>query len=102
MPNGVFAGNAPFTMTGQLQIGNMFVDIVGSGLLHAECTFVPLCGPGSFQRFDFAVAEPSTVVLMLSGLAAVGWSRWRRGKRAGSSRRIDSTVSSRPTAWPRE
>jgi len=86
MPNGVFAGDAPFTMTGQLQIGNLFVDIVGSGFLHLECTFPTLCGPGSFARYDFVAAEPSTVVLVLSGLVAVGWSRWRGGKRAGSSR----------------
>jgi hypothetical protein len=86
MPNGVFAGDAPFTMTGQLQIGTLFVDIVGSGFVHAECTSPTLCGPGSFQRYDFVAAEPSTVVLVLSGLVAVGWSRWRGGKRAGSSR----------------
>jgi hypothetical protein len=86
MPNGVFAGDAPFTMTGDLvtPTGTTHIEM-GSGFVHAQCTpSGPFC-LNSFARYDFAVAEPSTVVLVLSGLVAFGWSRWRGGKRAGSS-----------------
>ena len=79
-------GEAPFTMTGQLIVGqsnlpNVTVDIEGSGIVHATNA----AGLESNARFDF-VPEPSTVALVLSGLVAVGWGRWRAGKQAGSSR----------------
>jgi len=71
----------PFTMTGQLFVGTANLLIEGTGMLH-----VISAGPQEELRFTFAAAEPSTVVLVLSGLVAVGWSRWRGGKRAGRSR----------------
>jgi hypothetical protein len=80
-----FTGEAPFTMTGQLVSFNEKIDIVGSGIMHVSQCPNNNC-EATFARYDFAVAEPSTVVLVLSGLVAVGWSRWRGGKRAGSSR----------------
>jgi hypothetical protein len=85
-----FFGEAPFTMVGQLEVGNLTVAIEGSGIVHAgRCTSFGQPGPcfdGSFARYEFAAPEPSTLVLMLSGLVAVGLSRWRGGKRARSSR----------------
>ena len=68
-------------MTGQLVVGqmgqsNVIVDIVGSGVLHALTND----GVMNSARYEFAaVPEPSTVVLVVSGLVAAGWSRWRRG-----------------------
>jgi len=82
-----FSGQAPFTMTGQLVLGrlglpDLTVDIEGSGIVTGTPFFddaFPF-GVGSYiARYEFAVPEPSTVVLVLSGLVAVGWSR-RRGK----------------------
>jgi hypothetical protein len=86
----MFTGEAPFTMTGQLvvsQMGglpNLIVDIEGSGIVQAEEIGMPSV------RYEFAavsVPEPSTVVLLLSGLVAVGGRRWRGGKRPVSRRR---------------
>jgi hypothetical protein len=88
LPDGSFAGEAPFTMTGQLVLGrpqlpNLIVDIEGSGIVHALSA-----GLNSNARYEFAaVPEPSSVVLVVSGLVAVGWSRWRGGKRPVSRRR---------------
>ena len=81
LPTVPSTADAPFTMSGLLRVGNVTLDIEGSGFLHATS----FAGPGGGEvRFDFAVAEPSTVVLVLSGLVTVaGWSRWRGGKRAG-------------------
>jgi len=76
-PGVSFTGEAPFTMTGQLVLGQMgqsdlIVDIVGSGVLHALTND----GVMNSARYEFAaVPEPSTVVLVVSGLVAVGWSR---------------------------
>ena len=84
---------APFTMTGQLVLGrlglpDLIVEIEGSGIVSGvvETAGIPQPPPlppitGTAYRADyrFAVPEPSTVVLVLSGLVAVGWSR-RRGK----------------------
>jgi PEP-CTERM motif len=89
LPGGSFAGEAPFTMTGQLVLANLTVDIEGSGIVHAfQCTTITgqpgPCQFGSNARYEFAAAsvpEPSTVVLLLSGLVAVGGRRWRGGKR---------------------
>ena len=51
---------------------NLIVDIVGSGVLHALTND----GVMNSARYEFAaVPEPSTVVLVVSGLVAVGWSR---------------------------
>jgi hypothetical protein len=91
LPDGSFAGEAPFTMTGQLIVGqmggppNLIVDIEGSGIVHALSA-----GVNSNARYEFApvgVPEPSTVVLLVSGLVAVGGRRWRGGKRPVSRRR---------------
>ncbi len=87
-PGVVFADEAPFTMTGKLVLGqmglsNMVVDIAGSGIVHV--TVDPFTQGGAHVRYEFAtVPEPSTVVLMVSGLAAIGWSRGRAGKRSVS------------------
>jgi hypothetical protein len=81
---------APFTMTGQLVLGrlglpDLIVDIEGSGIVsgmvHTGVFPFPTPGPATAYSADyrFGVPEPSTVVLVLSGLVAVGWSR-RRGK----------------------
>ena len=83
---------APFTMTGQLVLGrlglpDLIVDIEGSGIVsgmvHTGVFPFPTPGPATAYSADyrFGVPEPSTVVLVLSGLVAVGWSRRRRGKR---------------------
>ena len=80
-PPGFFMTEAPFTMTGKLVFPNMVVDLEGSGILHV--TIDPFTQGGSLARYEFAaVPEPSTVVLVMSGLAAAGWSRRRRGKRS--------------------
>jgi hypothetical protein len=71
--------DVPFMMTGQLVLPNLTVDIAGTGTLQWR----PFLFTGS-ATYQFP--EPSTVVLALSGLVALGWSRWRGGKRAGSSR----------------
>jgi PEP-CTERM motif len=87
-PHEVFSGEAPFTMTGTLVLGqlgnpNMIVDIAGSGIVHV--TVDPFVENGSLARYEFAsVPEPSTVALVMSGLVAAGWSRWRGGKRSVS------------------
>jgi hypothetical protein len=84
-PHEVFSGEAPFTMTGKLVLGqlgnpNIVVDIAGSGIVHV--TVDPFVENGSLARYEFAaVPEPSTVVLVMSGLVAAGWSRWHNGKR---------------------
>jgi len=83
LPTFPSTGESPFTMTGQLVVGqlnlpNVTVDIEGSGIVHATNAE----GINSNARFDFAVPEPSTVVLLLSGLVVVGWSRGRGGKRS--------------------
>jgi PEP-CTERM motif len=87
-PDKFFAAEAPFTMTGQLilsQMGfpNMIVDVKGTGIVHV--TLDPNVESGELVRYEFAtVPEPSTVVLVMSGLVAAGWSRWRGGKRSVS------------------
>ncbi len=71
-------------MIGLLRVGNTTLNIEGTGTLHA----INFDNPPNedYVRFDFAVAEPSTVTLVLSGLVAVfGWSRWRGGKADGVS-----------------
>jgi len=81
------SAQAPFTMTGQLVLGrsglpDLIVDIEGSGNVTATPFFddaFPSGVSGYIATYEFAVPEPSTVVLVLSGLVAVGWSR-RRGK----------------------
>jgi len=82
---------APFTMTGQLVLGrlglpDLIVEIEGSGIVSGVVETVvlsPPFPPGTVNAYravySFGVPEPSTVVLVLSGLVAVGWSR-RRGK----------------------
>ena len=84
---------APFTMTGQLVLGrlglpDLIVEIEGSGIVTGVVETAgsfqppplpPITGTASRAVYSFAVPEPSTVVLVLSGLVAVGWSR-RRGK----------------------
>lgn len=84
---------APFTMTGQLVLGrlglpDLIVEIEGSGIVSGVVETAgsfqppplpPITGTASRAVYSFAVPEPSTVVLVLSGLVAVGWSR-RRGK----------------------
>ena len=76
---GSTAGQETFTMTGQLHLGDLIEDIAGSGIVLAT-------SGASFNDsalYNFSVPEPSTVVLVLSGLVAVvGWSRWR-GRNAG-------------------
>jgi len=71
-----FTAEAPFTMTGQLVLQDLVVDIQGSGILHA------LTNDGFMNsaRYQFAVPEPSTVLLLVIGLVAVGGRRWRGGK----------------------
>jgi PEP-CTERM motif-containing protein len=84
---------APFTMTGQLVLGrlglpDLIVEIEGSGIVSGIVQSAgsfqppplpPITGTAYRADYRFAVPEPSTVVLVLSGLVAVGWSR-RRGK----------------------
>jgi hypothetical protein len=84
---------APFTMTGQLVLGrlglpDLIVEIEGSGIVSGVVETAgipqppplpPITGTAYRAEYLFAVSEPSTVVLVLSGLVAVGWSR-RRGK----------------------
>jgi hypothetical protein len=85
LPGGPSTADAPFTMTGHLTVGSKTITIDGSGNLHVSPTGPPFTAEDPILA-RFVVAEPSTVVLVLSGLVAVGWSRWRGGKRAGSSR----------------
>jgi len=78
-------------MTGQLVLGrlglpDLIVEIEGSGIVSGVVETVvlsPPFPPGTVNAYravySFGVPEPSTVVLVLSGLVAVGWSR-RRGK----------------------
>ena len=84
---------APFTMTGQLVLGrlglpDLIVEIEGSGIVSGVVETAgipqppplpPITGTAYRAEYRFGVPEPSTVVLVLSGLVAVGWSR-RRGK----------------------
>jgi len=82
LPDVTSTADATFTMTGHLTLGSTTLAIEGSGIVHVGPT-------GSLTDpilARFVVAEPSTVVLVLSGLVAVGWSRSRGGKRAGRSR----------------
>jgi hypothetical protein len=75
-PGGV-VGEVPFTMTGQLGLSNLRVDIEGSGMVTGT-VFTDIDGrvTGSNAQYTFApVPEPSTIVLMLSGLVAIGWRR---------------------------
>ncbi len=90
---------APFTMTGQLVLGrlglpDLIVEIEGSGIVSGSVhtgvlvpPFPPRTATGYTAVYSFGVPEPSTVVLVLSGLVAVGWSRRRRGKRPVFRRR---------------
>ena len=92
---------APFTMTGQLVLGrlglpDLIVEIEGSGIVSGVVETAgsfqppplpPITGTASRAVYSFAVPEPSTVVLVLSGLVTIGWSRRRRGKRAVFRRR---------------
>ena len=78
-------------MTGQLVLGrlglpDLIVEIEGSGIVTGVVetaggppTLPPITATAYRAEYRFAVPEPSTVVLVLSGLVAVGWSR-RRGK----------------------
>ena len=85
---------APFTMTGQLVLGrlglpNLIVEIEGSGIVsgvvnNVVLPFPPGTATGYRADYRFAVPEPSTFVLLVSGLVAVGCSRSRGGKRPGS------------------
>jgi hypothetical protein len=89
-PGMSFTADAPFTATGQLVVGqmgssNLIVDIQGSGILHALTND----GVMNSARYEFAaVPEPSTVVLMVSALVAVGWSRSRRGGDSHASSQV--------------
>ena len=85
-------------MTGQLVLGrlglpDLIVEIEGSGIVsgsvHTGVLVPPFPQPatGYTAVYSFGVPEPSTVVLVLSGLVAVGWSRRRRGKRPVFRRR---------------
>ena len=80
-------------MTGQLVLGraglpDLIVDIEGSGIVHglsyndSSPIVSPTWGPGGVYnaRYEFALPEPSMVVLVVSGLVGVGWSRRRDGK----------------------
>ena len=72
---GPFTAEAPFTMTGQFGIQNLVVDIQGSGILHALTN-------DSFStnsaRYEFAVPEPSSALLLFTGVSAVLVARRRR------------------------
>ena len=86
LPSSPSTADAPFTFSGLLTVGNVTLNIEGGGFLHATRNdFVP---GGGEVRFDFLAPEPSSLILVLIGLVAVSWSRWRFGKRAGSSRSI--------------
>ena len=86
-------------MTGQLVLGrlglpDLIVEIEGSGIVSGSVhtgvlvpPFPPRTATGYTAVYSFGVPEPSTVVLVLSGLVAVGWSRRRRGKRPVFRRR---------------
>jgi hypothetical protein len=84
---------APFTMTGQLVLGrlglpDLIFDIEGSGIVTGVVEsgvlpppFPPITVTNYRVTHQFAaVPEPSTVILVLSGLVAVGGRRWRGGK----------------------
>jgi hypothetical protein len=59
--------SAPFTATGHLDVGDGF-DLIGAGFLRVEACFT--CGPIPFQRstYTFVAPEPSTWLLLASGL----------------------------------
>jgi len=84
---------APFTMTGQLVLGrvglpDLIFDIEGTGIVTGVVEtgvlpppFPPITVTNYTVTHQFAaVPEPSTIVLVLSGLVAVGWKRRRGGK----------------------
>jgi hypothetical protein len=84
---------APFTMTGQLVLGrlglpDLIVDIEGSGIVTGVVEtgvlpppFPPVTVTTYRADYRFGVPEPSMVLLVVSGLVAVGWSRQRGRKR---------------------
>ena len=59
--------SAPFTATGHLDVGDGF-DIIGAGFLRIEMCFI--CGPVPFRQwtYTFVAPEPSTWLLLASGL----------------------------------
>ena len=101
---------APFTMTGQLVLGrlglpDLIVEIEGSGIVSGVVETAgsfqppplpPITGTASRAVYSFGVPEPSTVVLVLSGLVAIGSSRRRGGKRPASRRRNTESLVTAP------
>ena len=73
-PGDPFTAEAPFTMTGQLVLQDLVVDIQGSGILHA------LTNDGFMNsaRYEFAVPEPSSALLLFTGFSALLVARRRR------------------------
>ena len=77
LPPGFFTTEAPFTMTGKLVFPNMVVDVEGSGILHV--TVDPFTQGGSLARYEFAaVPEPSSALLLFTGVSALLVARRRR------------------------
>ena len=83
-PGDPFTAEAPFTMTGQLVIENLVVDIQGSGILHAltNDSFTT-----NSARYEFAVPEPSSALLLFTGMSALLVAR-RRRRSAGLRDRV--------------
>jgi hypothetical protein len=73
-PGDPFTAEAPFTMTGQLVLQDLVVDIQGSGILHALTND----GIMNSARYEFAVPEPSSAVLLFTGVSALLVARRRR------------------------
>ena len=97
-------------MTGQLVLGrlglpDLIVEIEGSGIVSGVVETAgsfqppplpPITGTASRAVYSFGVPEPSTVVLVLSGLVAIGSSRRRGGKRPVSRRRNTESLVTAP------
>ncbi len=67
------SGEGPFTMTGQLVVGNQTQNTAGSGTVH-----VVDAGIQSNARYVFSVPEPSSALLLFTGVSALLVARRRR------------------------
>jgi len=76
----IFVSEAPFTMMGQLVLPDLIVDIEGSGIVTGTADFFGAEGEltGYHATYNFAVPEPSSVLLLFTGVSALLVARRRR------------------------